>query len=89
MSLAIPLPNEVIESIAERIAALVIEQLRVEGAGEQHDSPYMTIPEAATWLRCPRQRVDDLLSQGRLSRVKDGRRTLLLRSEIESYLAAG
>ena len=52
-------------------------------------SPYMTIPEAADYLRCSRQRVDDLLSQGRLTRVKEGRRTLVSRAEIATYLSNG
>lgn len=52
-------------------------------------SPYMTVGEAAEYLRCQRQRVDDLLSQRRLTRVKEGRRTLVRRDEIEEYLAAG
>src|SRR5438034_599453 len=38
---------------------------------------YLTIPEAAAYLRCKRQRVDDLLSQPRLRRVMDGGRTLI------------
>jgi excisionase family DNA binding protein len=46
----------------------------------------MTIPEAAEYLRCSRQRVDDLLSQGRLTRIKEGRRTLVARAEIEAHL---
>jgi excisionase family DNA binding protein len=50
-------------------------------------SPFLTIPEAAKYLCCPtRQRVDDLLSSGRLTRVKDGSRTLIARAELESYL---
>jgi excisionase family DNA binding protein len=50
-------------------------------------SPYMTIPEAAEFLRCSRQRVDDLLSQARLTRFKDGARTLVSRDEIDRHLA--
>ncbi len=49
-------------------------------------SPYMTIAEAAAYLRCKRHRVDDLLSQGRLERVKDGSRTLIRRRDIDVYL---
>ena len=49
-------------------------------------SPYMTVGEAAIYLRCKRQRIDDLLSQRRLTRVKDGARTLIKRAEIEEYL---
>jgi excisionase family DNA binding protein len=52
-------------------------------------SPYMSVVEAAEYLRCSRQRIDDLLSQRKLRRVKDGRRTLISRSELEAYLATG
>jgi excisionase family DNA binding protein len=50
-------------------------------------SPYVTIPEAAELQRCKRQRVDDLLSQCRLTRHKDGSRTLIARAELDAYIA--
>jgi excisionase family DNA binding protein len=52
-------------------------------------SRYMTIAEAAAYLRCSRQRVYDLLSQRRLQRYKDGARTLIERDELEAYLDGG
>jgi excisionase family DNA binding protein len=52
-------------------------------------SPYMTIPEAAVYLRCSRQRVDDLLSRRKLRRHKDGARTLVSRAELARYVAGG
>jgi hypothetical protein len=33
--------------------------------------------------------VDDLLSQGRLQRFKDGARTLVSRSEVAAYVEGG
>ena len=72
-----------IETIAQRAAELVLEQLREQRAG---DSPYMTVPEAAAYARCKRQRTDDLLSSRRLTRYKDGRRTLILKTELEAWL---
>jgi excisionase family DNA binding protein len=71
--------------IEERIAEAVERRLRDCDGGWQ-TSPYMTIAEAADYLRCRRQRIDDLLSQRRLTRYKDGRRTLVSRAEIEGYL---
>jgi excisionase family DNA binding protein len=50
-------------------------------------SPYLSIVETAAYLRCTRQRVDDLLSSGRLSRVKEGGRTLIARADVERHLA--
>jgi excisionase family DNA binding protein len=70
-----------VEEIARR--AVVLARLDVR---PPPPSPYLTIPEAAAYLRCKRQRVDDLLSQRRLSRVKDGGRTLIARGELEAYL---
>ena len=49
-------------------------------------SPYMTTDEAAEYARCSRQRIYDLVSQGRLARYKDGARTLVLRDELDAYL---
>jgi excisionase family DNA binding protein len=52
-------------------------------------SEFLTIPEAADLLRCRRGRVDDLLSAGRIPRVKEGSRTLLRRSDLDAYLNDG
>ncbi len=77
------LSNQDVERIARRTVGLLMGE-RV--AYEHGASPYLTVPEAAAYLRCKRQRVDDLLSQGALSRVKDGARTLIARAELEAYL---
>ena len=76
-------------AIRELVAAEVAkaeERLRAELARVPEPSPYLTIPEAAEYLRCSRQRVDDLLSQGSLRRFKDGRRTLTSRAELDAWL---
>lgn len=54
----------------------------------KEESPFMTIAEAAEYLRVPRHRVDALLSQRKLPRQKEGRRTLILRADLYAYLAA-
>lgn len=84
-TLTINLPGELVESIAQRAAVLVLERLHQESSQE---SPLMTIPEAAAYLRCKRQRIDDLLSARRLTRHKDGSRTLIRRAELETHLSA-
>jgi excisionase family DNA binding protein len=76
------LSADVVEAIAERAAEIVLERVATSAAA----SPYMTVPEAAEFLRAKRQRVDDLLSSGRLSRFKDGSRTLVSRAELEAYV---
>jgi excisionase family DNA binding protein len=47
---------------------------------------YLSVAEVATYLRCTRQRVYDLCSQGALTRLKDGSRVLLDRNEVDAYL---
>jgi excisionase family DNA binding protein len=76
------LPAAAVEAIAARAAELVLEQL-----GSALSSPYLTVPETAQYMRCSRQRIDDLLSQGRLTRHKDGARTLVERAEVDAYLS--
>jgi excisionase family DNA binding protein len=79
-------PKQIIEEIATRAASIVLQQL--PDHDRAHDaSPFLSIPEAAEFLRAKRHRVDDLLSRGTLTRHKDGTRTLILRSELEAYIA--
>jgi excisionase family DNA binding protein len=82
--LTLELPAEVIEAIAERAAAIVVQRLEQPAA----ESPFMTVAEAAGYARCKPQRIYDLLSSRRLTRHKDGARTLIQRQELEAYLAA-
>ena len=75
----------VVEALAARVAEILTE---AAGAHQDRTQELLTVPEAAEHLRCrSRQRVDDLLSQGKLTRVKDGRRTLIARDELDRYLA--
>lgn len=84
----VTLPELALEAIAQRAAYLVLERLEAN-ASESATAlrPYLTVREAAAYLGAgSRQRIDDLLSQGRLSRVKDGRRTLIAQAELDAYL---
>lgn len=74
------LPEEELVPLAARLAPLLPRP------APPPPSPYLTVPEAAELLRCKRPRVDDLLSQGKLTRVKEGSRTLIARAELEAYL---
>ena len=80
------IPPEIVSTIAAEAARLVLAELQAEQNTPEVRSPYLTIREAAEFLRCSRQRVDDLLSQGRLTRYKDGSRTLVSRVEVEEHL---
>jgi excisionase family DNA binding protein len=84
VNLRVVVPDEIVDEIVERVSERVLASL------PDHDSsppsPYMSVPEAASYLRCSRQRIDDLLSSKRLTRVKEGNRTLVSRVEIEGHL---
>jgi excisionase family DNA binding protein len=84
IGLSVAIPPELVEEIAQRAAAIALERLR-EDAG----SPprLLTVSEAAELLRAKPRRVYDLLSDGRLTRRKDGRRVLVDRQELEWYIA--
>jgi excisionase family DNA binding protein len=71
-----------VEAVAERAAELVLERLELRPA-----SPYLSVDEAAEYLRCSKQRIYDLLSSGRLTRLKDGSRVLQLRSELDQHVS--
>ena len=82
--LSLAVPEALVEAIAQRAAEIVLETLASQAST---DSPYLTITEAAAYARCKRQRIDDLLSARKLTRYKDGRRTLVLKAELEAWLS--
>jgi excisionase family DNA binding protein len=80
--LTLTFPPELVEAIAARAAELVLERQPTSST-----SPYLSVPEAAEYLRAKPQRVYDLLSARRLTRFKDGARVLVSRTECDAYLA--
>lgn len=72
-------PHGLIEAIASRVAEILLEQ--------RGDDPLMTVQEAADYLRTRPQRIYDLCNEGGLTPIKDGRRSLFRRSQIDGYLA--
>jgi excisionase family DNA binding protein len=80
---ALTLSEEAIERIAMRAAEIVLAELDANATSEE---PYFTVAEAATYLRAKPQRVYDLLSAGRLTRHKDGRRVLIARTDLDAHL---
>jgi excisionase family DNA binding protein len=70
----------------ERIAQRAAEIVEARAAKPEAERPYLSVRETADYLRCSRQRVYDLLSQGALRRLKDGARVLVARDELDAYL---
>ena len=81
--------SDLADELREALRPLVADLVRAELAEIEAapPSPYLTVEEAADYLRAKPQRVYDLLSDGRLTRVKDGSRALVARAEIDAYLA--
>jgi excisionase family DNA binding protein len=72
--------------IAELAAALA-DELERRGSATTPPSPYLDVSEAATYLRCSEQRLYDLNSSKTLVALRDGRRLLYRREQLDAYLA--
>jgi excisionase family DNA binding protein len=77
------IPEDLIEQIARRAADLLAERRPSNGL-----SPWLSAPEAAERLRCDRDRIYDLIALGKLTPRRDGRRVLLHRDDLDTYLEA-
>jgi len=83
--LALTFPPELVDTIARRAVELLREQVPATPA-----SPYLTVEEAANYLRCTsKQRIYDLVHQCALAPRRDGKRLLFHRDTLDSYLADG
>jgi excisionase family DNA binding protein len=79
--LSLQLPADLVEAIAYRVAELLRER-------EPGVPDYLTPQEAADYMRCSKQRVYDLTSDGRLRARKDGSRSVYRRVDLDVYLGA-
>jgi len=86
-SFELTVPTSLLNAIAERAADIVFDRLRDECFATP--SPFLTVGEAAEYLRAKPQRIYDLLSSRRLTRHKDGRRVLISRVELDEHLREG
>jgi excisionase family DNA binding protein len=75
------LDGDALDALAERLAPRLAKPAQPDG--------WLTVTEAAEYLRCPKSRVYSLVSARRIPFVKDGSRTLFRRSELDSWLLAG
>jgi excisionase family DNA binding protein len=75
------LDDDALDTLAERLAPRLAKPAQTDG--------WLTVGEAAEYLRCPKSRVYSLVSARRIPFVKDGSRTLFRRSELDAWLRAG
>ncbi|MGC2374886.1 MAG: helix-turn-helix domain-containing protein [Solirubrobacteraceae bacterium] len=79
IELTVTLTDEQLAEIAERAAALI-------SSDSPTVSPWLNVAEAAERLRCHKDRIYDLISLGKLRPRRDGRRVLLHRDDLDSYV---
>ncbi len=75
------LDDNALDTLAERLAPRLAKPAQSDG--------WLTVGEAAEYLRCPKSRVYSLVSARRIPFVKDGSRTLFRRSELDAWLRGG
>ena len=79
IELTVRLTDEQLAEIARRAAALI--------PNDTDDvSPWLNVTDAAERLRCKKDRIYDLIALGKLHPRRDGRRVLLHRDDLDSYI---
>jgi excisionase family DNA binding protein len=79
--LAFPVPEELLDALAERVAA------RLAGDGQVSPrTPYLTADEAAKYLCFPVKRIYNLTSRGEIPHRKQDGRLLFRREELDAWL---
>ena len=81
--LSLSVPAELVDAIAERVVDLLAE--RLPGTAPR-TSPWMTVAEAAEYLRWPRERLYKLTAAGAIPHRKHDGRVLLHRDELDEWL---
>jgi len=81
--LALELPDELVDAIAERAAALIAQRQKAEPAS------YLDVAGAAEFIACPTSRIYALVSANRIPHHRDGSRLLFDRGELREYITNG
>lgn len=83
-ALSLAVPHELVDAIADA----VVERL---AASTPADTPagYMNTENAAAYLDAPVSRIHDLVRDGRLHPLRDGRRLLFTREDLDAALDRG
>lgn len=85
-----PIVAAFLDSLDDDALNRFAERLRPMLATESHTQPqWLTVIEAAEYLRCPKSRLYALVSARRIPFCKDGSRTLFNRDELDAWVRAG
>jgi excisionase family DNA binding protein len=86
-SLELSTPGITVTLSAEAVLAIAgAVQARLQPMAAPVESPFLTVREAASYIRAKPQRIYDLLSSGRVPKHKDGARVLILRADLDAHL---
>ncbi len=77
------IPISFVDAIARRVATIVI----AETNRTTTVTPYMTVPEAADYLRWPKERIYKLTAANAIPHIHHEGRILLRRDELDMWLA--
>ncbi|HVM16420.1 MAG TPA: helix-turn-helix domain-containing protein [Gaiellaceae bacterium] len=83
-SLTVALPPDFLNQLVELVTAEVAD--RLAAARDTTPPKMLTVKQAAALIGAKPQRIYDLLSQRRLTRYKEGGRTLVSREELEALV---
>jgi excisionase family DNA binding protein len=82
-ALGLTVPPELLAAIADA----VLDRLEVRAS--EKPEPWLSVDEAATYMGGrPKSRIYDLVAEGKLRAVRDGRTVLTRASWIDAYLLA-
>jgi excisionase family DNA binding protein len=76
----LPVPDALLDALAERVADRLAQ--RIAPAPE----PYLTVEEAAAYLRRPKSRIYELVAARRLRHCRDGRTLLFRHADLDACL---
>jgi len=79
--LALELPNALIETLAQRVAAIVLE--RLEGTSNRR---WLTVDQAADYLGRTPEAIRGLVKRGELTAYKPDGRLQLDREELDAWM---
>lgn len=82
-ALELQVPDEFVDAIARRVVELLRDN---EAPAGVQANALLTVDEAAEYLRARRERVYQLVHQGRIDVERDGRRVLVRRGTLDAYL---
>lgn len=90
MNAGLTIPGEVLDTVAEIVAARVLDRLADATPGaDAGASPWVDAEGAATHLHTTKRRVYSLAQQGRIPHYREGARLLFDRRELDQWLRSG